>query len=89
MNELLWAREAINEIRLQQRLPVYPTGPDALEEFYSQTYKPFSKGKPQPTPYCANCNWTMGGTVNYHGRYTGFPPDDENLIDVHNTPTGG
>lgn len=90
LNELLWAREAMNEVRIQQGLPVYPTGPEALKEFYSQTYKPFGKGGPRSTPYCANCNWTMGDTVNYDGRYTGFPPDGENLIDVHNnTPAGG
>lgn len=82
-NEALWAREDANEHRRAQGLPELPTGPDALRELYSQTYKPFDSDGPAPTPYCANCHHSMGHAGNYSGRYTGFPPREENLIDAY------
>ncbi|MFC9993660.1 ADP-ribosyltransferase [Nocardia sp. NPDC127526] len=86
-NEALWARERENERRLTEgRTDLLPTGPEALAELYSQTYKPFVKNGPVATPYCANCNHTMGDAPNHSGRYTGFPPDSSNLVDRYTTP---
>ncbi|MGW5384211.1 toxin glutamine deamidase domain-containing protein [Nocardia sp. NPDC003963] len=86
-NELLWAREELNESLRERGLPELDTGPEALAEFYSQTYKPFNRGGPLATPYCANCDRTMGGSSNHSGRYTGFPPQEGNLVDVYAGPT--
>ncbi|GAB4583206.1 WXG100-like domain-containing protein [Nocardia sp. IFM 10818] len=86
-NEALWARERENERRQAEgRTDLLPTGPEALAELYSQTYKPFVKNGPVATPYCANCNHTMGDAPNHSGRYTGFPPDSSNLADQYTTP---
>ncbi len=80
-NAALWARERANVERREQGLPEYPTGPEALAEMYSQTYKPFEGDAPRACPYCANCNHTMGEAHNFSGRYTGFPSGPDNLVD--------
>ncbi|MTE11544.1 hypothetical protein GLP40_01905 [Nocardia sp. CT2-14] len=82
-NAALWARERANVERREQGLPELPTGPEALAEMYSQTYKPFEGDEPRPTPYCANCNHTMGEAQNFSGRYTDFPSGPENLVDQY------
>ncbi|MGW5105782.1 alpha/beta hydrolase [Nocardia sp. NPDC004123] len=80
-NAALWARERANlELRRQGR-PEMPTGPEALGEMYSQTYKPFEGDAPKATPYCANCNHSMGECHNFSGRYADFPSGPENLVD--------
>lgn len=83
-NEALWARERENDQRRADgRTDLLPTGPEALAEMYSQTYKPFATDGPEATPYCANCDQTMLQAHNFSGRYTGFPPSTENLTDAY------
>jgi hypothetical protein len=68
-------------------------GPAAQGEMYAQTYMPFAKMS-QPavpgdgTPYCANCNHTMGGTPCFSGRFTGFPPSPDNLVGKYESGGG-
>ncbi|GAB2562464.1 alpha/beta hydrolase [Nocardia heshunensis] len=84
-NQALWQRERLNaENRANgSREPEMPTDQRGLAELRSQTYKPFERGGPKPTPYCANCNRTMGDAHNYSGRHTDFPPRPENLVDEY------
>ncbi|MFD3578532.1 hypothetical protein [Streptomyces sp. NPDC058644] len=74
-NELLWART-------KQGLP---DGDAALAEMRAAVEFPYlsdkATGAPgRPAPFCANCNHMLHGVPSSHGRFTGYPPSDENWI---------
>ncbi|MGW7269316.1 hypothetical protein ACWGH5_02260 [Streptomyces sp. NPDC054864] len=74
-NELLWART-------KQGLP---DGDSALAEMRAAVEFPYlsdkATGAPgRPAPFCANCNHMLHGVPSSHGRFTGYPPSDENWI---------
>ncbi|MFH9014093.1 hypothetical protein ACH4C6_22265 [Streptomyces sp. NPDC017943] len=74
-NQLLWERTKRG----------LPDGPDVLTELRASVEFPFMKHKEtglpgRPAPFCANCNHMLDGVPSTHGRYTGFPPSDENWI---------
>ncbi|MCX4730598.1 YwqJ-related putative deaminase [Streptomyces sp. NBC_01363] len=74
-NELLW-------MRTRQGLP---DGAAALAEMRAAVDFPYLKdvstGLPgRRAPFCANCNHMLEGLPSRHGRFTGFPPSDENWI---------
>ncbi|MFB8249871.1 hypothetical protein ACFY3O_05535 [Streptomyces sp. NPDC001046] len=74
-NQLLWERTKRG----------LPDGPDVLTELRASVEFPFMKHKEtglpgRPAPFCANCNHMLEGVPSTHGRYTGFPPSDENWI---------
>ncbi|WP_307783960.1 YwqJ-related putative deaminase [Streptomyces spinoverrucosus] len=74
-NQLLWERTKRG----------LPDSPEVLSEMRASVEFPFMKHKEtglpgRPAPFCANCNHMLEGTPSTHGRYTGFPPSDENWI---------
>ncbi|MFC3352311.1 hypothetical protein ACFOOM_33770, partial [Streptomyces echinoruber] len=74
-NQLLWERTKRG----------LPDGPEALSELRASVEFPFMKHKEtglpgRPAPFCANCNHMLEGVPSTHGRYTGYPPSDENWI---------
>ncbi|GCD44000.1 YwqJ-related putative deaminase [Streptomyces paromomycinus] len=74
-NELLW-------MRTRQGLP---DDAAALTEMRAAVDFPYlndaSTGLPgRRAPFCANCNHMLQGLPSSHGRFTGFPPSDENWI---------
>ncbi|MFH9570155.1 hypothetical protein ACH4MG_06360 [Streptomyces sp. NPDC017454] len=74
-NALLWERT-------QKGLP---DGEDALVEMRASVEFPYLSNKTtgapgRAAPYCANCNHMLQGVPSSHGRFTGFPPSDENWI---------
>ncbi|MFI9231085.1 hypothetical protein [Streptomyces rimosus] len=74
-NELLW-------MRTRQGLP---DDAGALAEMRAAVDFPYlndvSTGLPgRRAPFCANCNHMLQGLPSGHGRFTGFPPSDENWI---------
>ncbi|MEU6014607.1 hypothetical protein ABZ826_11270 [Streptomyces sp. NPDC047515] len=74
-NELLW-------MRTRQGLP---DDASALAEMRASVEFPFLKNpetgaRGRSAPFCANCNHMLEGMPSSHGRFTGFPPSDENWI---------
>ncbi|MFG2529004.1 hypothetical protein [Streptomyces sp. NPDC048516] len=74
-NELLW-------MRTRQGLP---DDASVLAEMRASVDFPYlndtSTGLPgRRAPFCANCNHMLQGLPTSHGRFTGFPPSDENWI---------
>ncbi|MER6614717.1 hypothetical protein [Streptomyces xantholiticus] len=74
-NELLW-------MRTRQGLP---DDAAALAEMRASVDFPYlndtSTGLPgRRAPFCANCNHMLQGLSSSHGRFTGFPPSDDNWI---------
>ncbi|MGC3000174.1 hypothetical protein ACPF8X_17860 [Streptomyces sp. G35A] len=74
-NALLWERTKNG----------LPDGEDALVEMRASVEFPYlsdkTTGAPgRAAPFCANCNHMLQGVPTSHGRFTGFPPSDENWI---------
>ncbi|MFB7534574.1 hypothetical protein ACFC0C_41545 [Streptomyces sp. NPDC056178] len=74
-NELLW-------MRTRQGLP---DDASVLSEMRASVDFPYlndtSTGLPgRRAPFCANCNHMLNGLPSSHGRFTGFPPSEENWI---------
>lgn len=69
-NQALWDRQ-------DQKLPTHH---DALGEISMAPQFHLGKGGVRPAPFCANCNGTLHGVASTTGRFTGFPPSDDNLI---------
>ncbi|MFG2286542.1 hypothetical protein ACGFOU_10845 [Streptomyces sp. NPDC048595] len=74
-NELLW-------MRTRQGLP---DDAAVLAEMRASVDFPYlndaSTGLPgRRAPFCANCNHMLQGLPSSHGKFTGFPPSDENWI---------
>ncbi|MEK2474102.1 hypothetical protein [Streptomyces noursei] len=74
-NELLW-------MRTRQGLP---DDGAALAEMRASVEFPFLKDsgtgmRGRRAPFCANCNHMLEGMPSSHGRFTGFPPSDENWM---------
>ncbi|MFJ5227950.1 hypothetical protein [Streptomyces sp. NPDC088400] len=74
-NELLWARTRLG----------IPAGVDALREIHAAVEFPFLKNRSTGTPgrdapFCANCYNMLPGMPTKNGRFTGYPPSDENWI---------
>ncbi|MEU7584298.1 hypothetical protein AB0B50_42725 [Streptomyces sp. NPDC041068] len=72
-NELLWERTKLG----------LPDGESALSEMRASVEFPYltdkATGTPgRPAPFCANCNFMLDGMPSSHGRFTGYPPSDEN-----------
>ncbi|CAM5276098.1 hypothetical protein SALBM217S_08348 [Streptomyces griseoloalbus] len=62
-----------------------PDGEVALAEMRASVEFPYlsdkTTGAPgRAAPYCANCNHMLQGVPSSHGRFTGYPPSDENWI---------
>ncbi|WP_108999556.1 YwqJ-related putative deaminase [Streptomyces rishiriensis] len=74
-NALLWERTRSG----------LPDGEGALAEMRASVEFPFMSDKAtgaagKSAPFCANCNHMLQGVPSSHGRFTGFPPSDENWI---------
>ncbi|MFI9563589.1 hypothetical protein [Streptomyces rishiriensis] len=74
-NALLWERTKHG----------LPDGEDALAEMRASVEFPYLSDKTtgaagRAAPFCANCNHMLQGVPTSHGRFTGFPPSDENWI---------
>ncbi|MCX5376716.1 hypothetical protein [Streptomyces sp. NBC_00091] len=74
-NELLWARTRLG----------LPDGANALKEIRASVEFPFMKDRTtgvigRGAPFCANCYHMLPGVPSPHGRFTGYPPSDENWI---------
>lgn len=72
-NELLWERTKRG----------LPDGESSLAEMRASVEFPFLTDKTtgtlgRPAPFCANCNLMLKGLKSSHGRFTGYPPSDEN-----------
>ncbi|MFD7437159.1 hypothetical protein ACFV6X_21900, partial [Streptomyces sp. NPDC059861] len=77
--------KAANQLLRERTKRGLPDGPEALTELRASVEFPFMKHKEtglpgRPAPFCANCNHMLEGVPSTHGRYTGFPPSDENWI---------
>ncbi|WP_316754205.1 YwqJ-related putative deaminase [Streptomyces herbicida] len=74
-NSLLWERTKRG----------LPDGEEALTEMRASVEFPYLLDKTTGTPgraapFCANCNHMLRGVPSSHGRFTGYPPSDENWI---------
>ncbi|MFB7079842.1 hypothetical protein [Streptomyces sp. NPDC056308] len=74
-NELLWARTRLG----------LPDGVDTFKEIRASVEFPFLKNKEtglpgKGAPFCANCYNMLPDMPSPHGRFTGYPPSDENWI---------
>ncbi|MFB6816434.1 YwqJ-related putative deaminase [Streptomyces sp. NPDC056347] len=74
-NELLW-------MRTRQGLP---DGTEALTEMRAAVEVPYLKDvsaglQGRRAPFCANCNHILEGLPSKNGRFTGYPPSEENWI---------
>jgi hypothetical protein len=74
-NKLLWERTKLG----------LPDGESALAELRASVEFPYLPNKEtgltgRAAPFCANCNHMLRGVPSSHGRFTGFPPSDENWI---------
>ncbi|MFJ9076505.1 hypothetical protein ACIRO3_14775 [Streptomyces sp. NPDC102278] len=74
-NELLWARTRLG----------MSAGPDALKEIHAAVEFPFLKNRETGipgfgAPFCANCYNMLPGMPAKNGRFTGYPPSDDNWI---------
>jgi hypothetical protein len=56
-----------------------PDGPEALGDMTISPDFTYQHGG-GPAPLCANCDGMLAGMHSVHGRYTGFPHTDDNLI---------
>ncbi|WGD42867.1 YwqJ-related putative deaminase [Streptomyces cathayae] len=77
--------KAANELLWERTKKGLPDGEDALIEMRASVEFPYlsdkATGAPgRAAPYCANCNHMLQGVPSSHGRFTGFPPSDENWI---------
>ncbi|MFE3940481.1 hypothetical protein ACFXPV_01140 [Streptomyces sp. NPDC059118] len=74
-NELLWARTRLG----------LPDGVDTFKEIRASVEFPFLKNREtglpgKGAPFCANCYSMLPEMPSPHGRFTGYPPSDENWI---------
>lgn len=68
-NQALWDRQHAG----------LPTDSSVLGEFTMSPQFQFLGGG-GPAPFCANCHGVLSGVHSATGRFTGYPPDDTNLI---------
>ncbi|MEU9102347.1 hypothetical protein [Streptomyces sp. NPDC048361] len=74
-NELLWRRTELG----------LPDGPSALAELRASVEFPYLSDKAtglpgRSAPFCANCDHMLKDVPSSYGRFTGFPPSEENWI---------
>ncbi|RSS46744.1 hypothetical protein EF912_27285, partial [Streptomyces sp. WAC07061] len=74
-NELLWARTRLG----------LPDDASVLKEIRASVEFPFMKDREtgvigRGAPFCSNCYHMLPGVPSPHGRFTGYPPSDENWI---------
>ncbi|MFJ6904194.1 YwqJ-related putative deaminase [Streptomyces griseoluteus] len=74
-NALLWERAKRG----------MPDGEEALHEMRASVVFPYLADRVtgvqgRSAPFCANCNHMLRGVPSSHGRFTGYPPSDENWI---------
>ncbi|WP_432745578.1 hypothetical protein H7827_14405 [Streptomyces sp. JH002] len=74
-NQLLWERTRNG----------LPDGPEALRDMTASVEFPFKKDPStslpgRGAPFCANCAHMLDEASSTHGRFTGWPPGDENLV---------
>ncbi|MEV8526407.1 hypothetical protein AB0451_19940, partial [Streptomyces sp. NPDC052000] len=77
--------KAANELLKQRTKLGLPDGESALAELRASVEFPYLPNKEtglagRSAPFCANCNHMLQGVPSSHGRFTGFPPSDENWI---------
>ena len=75
VNRLLWDRRELG----------LPDDETALSEMRVSVRFPFLKdtesGAPgRPAPFCANCDHMLQGVPSSAGRFTGYPPSDDNFL---------
>ncbi|MFF4370204.1 hypothetical protein [Streptomyces sp. NPDC001594] len=74
-NELLWARTRLG----------LPDDVSVFKEIRASVEFPFMKDREtgvigRGAPFCSNCYHMLPGVPSPHGRFTGYPPSDENWI---------
>ncbi|MER5560995.1 hypothetical protein ABT071_20570 [Streptomyces sp. NPDC002506] len=77
--------KAANELLKQRTALGLPDGESALAELRASVEFPYLPNKEtgltgRSAPFCANCNHMLQGVPSSHGRFTGFPPSEENWI---------
>ncbi|MGW2819044.1 hypothetical protein [Streptomyces sp. NPDC001415] len=77
--------KAVNELLKQRTKLGLPDGESVLAELRASVEFPYLPNKEtgltgRAAPFCANCNHMLQGVPSSHGRFTGFPPSEENWI---------
>ncbi|MGH3907778.1 MAG: hypothetical protein ACRDTE_26905 [Pseudonocardiaceae bacterium] len=56
-------------------------GAEVFKELRVANYFPFEDRGVRPAPCCANCNALLKDVPSNAGRFTGYPPSNDNLLE--------